>query len=151
MPLVCMQGRFHPFEGYSPAVCTMPIKLFKLLGVKLLILTNAAGGINKTLRVGDIMCIKDHFSHPLLSLNHPLIGMNDSRFGPRFVPINNIYEKSLRDLLKVVGTEIGLDLKEGVYTNIGGPTYETVCDTKLLAADGADVVGRKFVFCVKGF
>ena len=99
VPTVCMQGRFHPFEGYSPALCTMPIKVFKLLGIKTLIITNAAGGINENYNVGDLMVIKDHMSFPLLSLSHPLVGPNDERFGPRFVPINNIYTKNYRDIL----------------------------------------------------
>lgn len=74
LPVVCMQGRFHPFEGYSLALCSMPVKIFKILGVKLLILTNAAGGVNPTYKVGDLMVLKDHISFPLLSLSHPLIG-----------------------------------------------------------------------------
>ncbi len=74
VPVVCMQGRFHPYEGYSLALCSMPIKIFKILGVKLLVLTNAAGGINQAYKCGDLMVIKDHISFPILSLSHPLIG-----------------------------------------------------------------------------
>ena len=98
--VVCMQGRFHTFEGYPTALCAMPCKLFKMLGVKLVVLTNAAGGINRNYQVGDYMLIKDHFSLPILSLHHPLIGPNDSRYGPRFFPINNLYCKSIRDQFK---------------------------------------------------
>jgi purine-nucleoside phosphorylase len=87
-PVVCMQGRFHPFEGYSLAVCCMPIKLFKLLGCHLVFVTNAAGALNRTYQVGDLMVLKDHLSVPLLSLQHPLIGPNDTRFGPRFPPVD---------------------------------------------------------------
>ena len=75
LPVVCMQGRFHPYEGYSVALCSMPIKIFNILGVKLLVLTNAAGGINQSYKVGDMMVIKDHISFPILSLSHPLIGI----------------------------------------------------------------------------
>lgn len=104
---------------YCVAVCTVPIKIFKFLGVKLVILTNAAGGINESYNVGDLMLIKDHLSYPLLNLNHPLVGHNDSRFGPRFLPINAVYDKQMRDLFQVVGNELGIPLHEGVYGVIG--------------------------------
>jgi len=133
VPVVCMQGRFHPYEGYVMAVCTLPIKIFKMLGVKLMILTNAAGALNDTYNVGDLMLIKDHITFPVLSLSHPLIGVNDSRFGPRFLPVNNLYSKDMRDLAKEVSKEIGVNLKEGVYSAIGGPTYETVSDAIFFA------------------
>ena len=108
-----MQGRFHPYEGYCAAICTMPIKVFKLLGVKLMILTNAAGGLNRNYNVGDLMVIKDHLSYPLLTLNHPLVGQNDTRFGPRFLPINLLYDKDMRELLKKVSNETNVCLHEG--------------------------------------
>jgi len=136
--VVCMQGRFHPFEGYSLALCAMPIKVFSRLGVKLVILTNAAGGVNPKYNVGDMMVIKDHISFPNLSLSHPLIGPNDERFGPRFLPINNIYNKKLREQLLNCGKELDIHLHEGVYGNIGGPTYETPSDTRWCLAAGMD-------------
>ena len=141
VPVVCMQGRFHPFEGYSMALCTLPIKIFKLLGCKMVVLTNAAGGLNRVLNVGDIMLIKDHMSLPLLSLKNPLIGVNDDRFGPRFVPINKLYTKSLRDLFKECSKELNISIHEGVYGTIGGPSYETVADSKFCLASGMDCVG----------
>ena len=137
-----MQGRFHPYEGYVMAVCTLPIKIFKMLGVKLMMLTNAAGALNDSYNVGDLMLIKDHITFPVFSLSHPLIGINDSRFGPRFLPVNNLYSKDMRDLAKEVAQEIGVSLKEGVYSAIGGPTYETVSDAIFLRNAGADVVGK---------
>jgi purine-nucleoside phosphorylase len=139
--IVCMQGRFHPYEGYPMAMCTLPIKVFKLIGVRLMLLTNAAGGLNRSYKVGDLMLIKDHFSLPVLNLKHPLIGPNDERFGPRFIPINNIYTKKLRELFKQCSKELNIDLKEGVYGTVGGPSYETVTDSKFLLAQGADCVG----------
>jgi purine-nucleoside phosphorylase len=141
VPVICMQGRFHPYEGYCAAVCTMPIKVFKFLGVKLMLLTNAAGGLNQSYKVGDLMILKDHLSYPLLSLNHPLVGQNDSKFGPRFLPINLLYDKDMRDLLKSIGDENRIGLHEGVYGVVGGPTYETVSDARLYVANGCDVVG----------
>ncbi|CAF0910690.1 unnamed protein product [Brachionus calyciflorus] len=140
-PVVCMQGRFHPYEGYSTALCTLPVKVFKLLGVKLAIITNAAGGLNPNFSIGDLMVIKDHFSLPILSLQHPLVGHNDERFGPRFVPITNIYDKKLRQILHDCGKELNLDLREGVYGTISGPSYETVTDSLFYLRNGADCVG----------
>lgn len=141
VPIVCMQGRFHPYEGYSLALCTLPIKIFRIIGVKLVILTNAAGGLNRSYKVGDLMLLKDHMSYPLLSLHHPLVGPHDEKFGPRFTPINNIYQKNLRDLLLQCGKESGIHLHEGVYASVGGPTYETVSDSKMLLNAGMDCVG----------
>ncbi len=141
-PVVCMQGRFHPFEGYSLALCCMPVKLFKLLGCRLLFVTNAAGGLNKSYQVGDLKVIKDHFSLPLLALQHPLMGPNDERFGPRFPPIDKIYSKPERRLLAECGRELGLVMREGVYSVIGGPSYETHTDCRFLLNAGADSVGN---------
>ncbi|CAF0809643.1 unnamed protein product [Brachionus calyciflorus] len=141
LPVVCMQGRFHPFEGYSMSLCTLPIKIFKLLGCKMVILTNAAGGLNRVLNVGDVMLIKDHMSFPLLSLKNPLIGVNDERFGPRFVPINKLYTKSLRELFKVCSHELNIPIHEGVYGTIGGPSYETIADSRFCLTAGMDCVG----------
>lgn len=142
MSIVCMQGRFHPYEGYSLALCSLPIKIFKLLGCKLVVLTNASGGLNPAYNVGDLVVIKDHFSLPVLNLQHPLIGSNDERFGPRFVAINNVYDKKLRDSLLECATETKIGLHEGVYGTIGGPSYETVTDGLfLLNAAKCDCVG----------
>lgn len=112
-----MQGRFHPYEGYSSALCTMPIKVFKLLGVKLLIITNAAGGLNPDYKLGDLMLIKDHISFSQLSLNHPLIGPNDERFGPRFPPLYRIYCKKLRELFLECSKDLNIEVHEGIYGN----------------------------------
>lgn len=119
----------------------MPVKVFSRLGVKLVIITNAAGGCNPSYNVGDIMVIKDHISFPLLSLSHPLIGPNDERFGPRFLPINNMYNKQLREKFLNCGKELSISLHEGVYGNIGGPTYESPSDTRWCLAAGMDSVG----------
>jgi purine-nucleoside phosphorylase len=139
--VVCMQGRFHPYEGYSVALCTLPIKIFKLMGVRLLVLTNAAGGLNHSYKRGDLMVIKDHMSLPVLTLQHPLSGPNDERFGPRFTPVNNIYAKKLRDVVLECGRDLNVELREGVYAVVGGPSYETVTDSKFLLGIGADAVG----------
>lgn len=139
--VVCMQGRFHPFEGYSNALCCMPIKIFKLLGCQLLFVTNAAGALNRSYQVGDLMVLKDHLSLPLLALQHPLVGPNDTRFGPRFPPVDRVYPAAERELLIKCAEELNLKVREGVYSSIGGPSYETISDARFLLNAGADCVG----------
>jgi purine-nucleoside phosphorylase len=136
-----MQGRFHPYEGYATAICTLPMRVFKLIGVETLVLTAAAGGVNETYNVGDIMIIKDHIALPIWSLNHPLVGENDERFGPRFPPTNRLYKKSLREIFKQTGAELNVELKEGIYISYGGPSYETVSEIRAFRMMGADAVG----------
>jgi purine-nucleoside phosphorylase len=139
--VVCMQGRFHAYEGYSNALCTMPMKLFKLIGVEAVVLTCAAGGINQSFEVGDIMLIKDHIGPILWTLQNPLVGTNDERFGPRFPPANRLYTKALRDLFLKVASDQNIEVKTGVYTSLGGPNYETVSELLALSNLGADAVG----------
>lgn len=141
VPVVCMQGRFHAYEGYSNALCTMPMKVFKLLGVESVILTCAAGGINPDYDVGDIMVVKDHIAPLLWTLQNPLVGQNDERFGPRFPAANRIYTKSYRDTFNKIADERKINLKNGVYSSLGGPCYETVSELRGLSQLGADSVG----------
>jgi len=141
LQVVCMQGRFHPYEGYSSALCSMPIKIFKLMGAKLVILTNASGGINPAYQVGDLMVLKDHISLPGFALSHPLVGPNDERFGPRFLPLNKIYNKKLRDLFKDCSKNLDINIHEGCYGSIGGPTYESPTDSRYCRNIGMDAVG----------
>ena len=136
-----MQGRFHSYEGYSTALCTMPMKVFKLMGIESVVLTCAAGGLNRSLEAGDIMVIKDHLSPLLWTLQNPLVGVNDERFGPRFPATNKIYSKKFRDTFRRVSNELDITIKEGVYTSIGGPNYESVTDARGLLSLGADAVG----------
>jgi purine-nucleoside phosphorylase len=140
-PVVCMQGRFHAYEGYSNALCTMPIKVFKLLGIETVVLTCAAGGINPAYDVGDIMIIKDHIAPLMWTLQNPLCGTNDERYGPRFPPANRLYTKSLRELIQQCANDQSLELKCGVYSSVGGPNYETVSELRALSNLGADSVG----------
>ena len=136
-----MQGRFHTYEGYSVSLCTMPMKVFKLLGVDSVVITCAAGGINTDFEVGDIMMIQDHIAPLLWTLQNPLVGHNDERFGPRFPAANKIYTKELRDTFKQVASENKISIKQGVHTNFGGPNYETVSELRFLKACGADSAG----------
>lgn len=141
VPVVCMQGRFHAYEGYSNSLCTMPMKVFKLLGIESCLLTCAAGGINESYDVGDIMVIKDHIAPLLWTLQNPLVGHNDERFGPRFPAANRIYTRDYRNIFSQIAEEKDILIKSGVYSSLGGPCYETVSELRGLLQLGADAVG----------
>ncbi|VDO00395.1 unnamed protein product [Rodentolepis nana] len=145
--VVVMQGRFHPYEGYEMSQITLPIRVFKLLGVETMIVTNAAGGLNPRYKVGDMMIIKDHISLCGLTGKNPLVGHNEDKFGPRFPAMSNIYTKELRQLGKKIGAElnIGEFLREGVYAAQIGPTYETPAEARFIRLVGADAVGMSTV------
>lgn len=148
IPTVCMKGRFHAYEGYPLWKCSIPVRVMKLLGVKVLIVTNAAGGINENYSAGDIMLIKDHISIPGFAGNNPLKGPNDERWGPRFPPMNKAYDAQLRSVFKSVAKELKMDkhLREGVYCMFGGPCYETVAEVRFIRYGiGADAVGMSTV------
>ncbi|XP_072242780.1 purine nucleoside phosphorylase 6 isoform X2 [Leuresthes tenuis] len=144
---VCMQGRFHFYEGYNIHTVTYPVRVFFLLGVKTLIVTNAAGGLNDTYSVGDIMLIKDHINTPGFAGQNPLCGHNDERFGVRFPCMSDAYDKELRALARKTAEEQGCDsfLQEGVYCMLAGPTYETIAECRVLQTLGADAVGMSTV------
>ncbi len=140
--VVCMSGRFHYYEGYDFEELVIPIRLFHLLGVKTVILTNAAGAINKSFEPGDIMLIKDHLK---LTGASPLRGENLEDFGPRFFDVSNMYTRELRDIAKGVAKEQGIDLKEGIYIFATGPQFETPAEIRLYRMFGADAVGMSTV------
>ncbi|XP_077444963.1 purine nucleoside phosphorylase 5a [Stigmatopora argus] len=144
---VCMQGRFHLYEGYPVQKVAMPMRIFKLLGVDTVILTNAAGGLNQDFKVGDIMIVKDHINLPGFAGTHPLVGLNDERFGVRFPCMSDAYDRELQQLAVDVGQELGFGdlLKEGVYSVLGGPSFETVAECRMLRKLGADAVGMSTV------
>ena len=140
--IVVMQGRLHFYEGYDLKDITYPIKVFKMLGVKTLILTNAAGPVKKELIPSDLMLIKDHIN---FTAKNPLIGKNDDTLGERFPDMSDIYTSSFRDLVKTCAGEENIDLKEGVYLMTTGPSYETPAEVKMFGAFGADAVGMSTV------
>ncbi|KAK2868315.1 hypothetical protein Q7C36_000186 [Tachysurus vachellii] len=146
-PCVCMQGRSHLYEGYAIQKVTMPMRIFKLLGVEMVILTNAAGGLNQDFKVGDIMIIKDHINMPGFAGNNPLFGPNDERFGTRFPCMSDAYDKQMGQLAREVGVELGFSdfIKEGVYCVVGGPSFETIAECRMLNLVGADAVGMSTV------
>ncbi|XP_067385297.1 purine nucleoside phosphorylase-like isoform X3 [Channa argus] len=146
-PCVCMQGRFHLYEGYPIQKITLPMRVFKLMGVETMILTNAAGGLNQDYKVGDVMIIKDHINMPGFAGISPLAGPNDDRFGVRFPCMSDAYDRELRQLANDVGAELGFSdfLKEGVYCVLGGPSFETIAECRMLHRMGADAVGMSTV------
>lgn len=140
--VVAMQGRFHYYEGYSLREVTFPVRVMKALGVRELIVTNAAGGINERFQPGDLMVISDHIN--LLGTN-PLIGPNDPELGPRFPDMTEAYSRRLRQLAKDAAARLGIRLHEGVYVANTGPSYETPAEIRMIRALGGDAVGMSTV------
>lgn len=140
--VVMMQGRYHFYEGYDMAAVTYPVKVMKQLGVKNLIITNAAGAINKQFTPADLMLIKDHIN--FMGTN-PLRGKNDDALGVRFPDMSDVYNAELRKIIIDKAKNIGITLKEGVYAGVTGPSYETPAEIKMLGHMGADAVGMSTV------
>lgn len=140
--VVMMQGRNHFYEGHTMQEITYPVKVMKKLGVKNLILTNAAGAVNKNFKAGDLMIIKDHIN--LMGTN-PLIGKNDDTLGERFPDMTEIYKNNLVKLAKEAAAYVNIDIKEGVYLANTGPSYETPAEINMARILGADAVGMSTV------
>jgi len=143
--VVLMKGRFHMYEGHDMATCAFPVRVWFLMGVEKLMSTAAAGGLNQDFAVGDFMMIEDHVSFPGFAGRNPLTGANDERFGPRFIPLDDAYSPALRQVGREVASEVGMDLKEGVYVQLGGPSFETPAELRMLKALGVDAVGMSVV------
>src|ERR1700694_1733183 len=137
VPVLAMQGRVHFYEGYLLEEVTFPIRTFKLLGIKKLVLTNAAGGIDVQLSQGALMLISDHLN--LMGAN-PLRGPNDDRFGPRFPDMTEVYSRELQELAVAEAHAMGIDLRRGIYAGLAGPSYETPAEIHMLRGFGADAV-----------
>lgn len=140
--VVAMQGRVHFYEGYSIKDVAFPIRVLVRMGVKAVILTNAAGGIKKDFTQGRLVVITDHIN---LQGANPLIGPNDEHFGPRFPDMSMAYDKKFRDLTLAQGRRLGINLGEGVYAALAGPNYETPAEIRYLRSIGADLVGMSTV------
>ena len=140
--VVMMQGRFHYYEGYGMKDVTLPVRVMQKIGVKTLVVTNAAGGVNLGYHPGELMVIGDMFS---MTAQNPLIGPNLDAFGPRFPDMSCAFDKELRALAHECANEQGFALREGVYAQMTGPTYETPADIRMLRTLGADAVGMSTV------
>lgn len=138
LPVVIMQGRVHYYEGYTMEEVVMPVRLMKLLGVQILFLTNAAGGINRSFQPGTLMMLTDQISSFVPS---PLIGANLEEFGPRFPDMSEIYDKVLQDIIQNAADELGIPLQRGVYIQFTGPAYESPAEVRLAGSLGADACG----------
>jgi len=140
--VVAMAGRFHYYEGYSTQEVVFPIRVMKYLGISTLLISNAAGGMNTSFRVGDLMIINDHIS--MLTLN-PLLGKNEEAFGTRFPDMSEPYKKDLIDKALGIASAANYDVKQGVYIGVTGPTFETRAEYKMLNILGGDAVGMSTV------
>ncbi|WP_368491110.1 purine-nucleoside phosphorylase [Clostridium sp. BJN0013] len=140
--VIAMQGRFHYYEGYSMEEVTFPIRVMKKLGVEILIVTNAAGGVNKNYKSGELMLISDHIN---LSERNPLIGKNLEDFGTRFPDMSEAYNKGLIKIAKNAALQLNIQLQQGVYVYMSGPSYETPAEINMLSILGGDAVGMSTV------
>lgn len=140
--VVAMQGRFHFYEGYDMKQVTFPVRVMKYLGVEKLIVSNASGGVNQNYRVGSIVIIKDHIN---FMPEHPLRGKNDERFGPRFVNMSEPYSRKMIVKAKEIATSLNIEVKDGVYLGLQGPTFETLSEYRMVKILGADCVGMSTV------
>jgi purine-nucleoside phosphorylase len=140
--VIVMQGRFHYYEGYEMKEVTFPVRVMKLLGADKIVVTNSAGGVNRNYNVGDLMIINDHLN--FMGTN-PLIGSNQSEFGPRFPDMSEAYSERLIEMTESVAEEIGINLRKGVYLAMTGPSYETPAEIRCISRLGADAVGMSTV------
>ncbi len=142
VPVVCMQGRVHYYEGYPITDVVLPVRLMGMLGAKYLFLTNASGGINRDFSAGDFMLIRDHIS---LFAPNPLIGANIDEIGTRFPDMSSVYDPALSDIILQVADDFGITMKTGVYAQLTGPSFESPAEIRMLGKLGVDAVGMSTV------
>lgn len=140
-----MQGRIHFYEGYSMAQITLPVRVMQRLGIEILIVTNAAGGVHPDFEPGDVMLITDNLNLMGMSGLNPLMGPNLDEIGPRFPDMSRVYDRSLSDMARKVAKENNITLREGVYAGLSGPSFESPADLRFLRTAGADAVGMSTV------
>ena len=144
-PVFVMQGRVHYYEGYSMSQVTLPVRVMQALKIEILVVTNAAGGINPDFAPGDVMLITDHLNLAGMAGLNPLIGPNLDEFGPRFPDMSQAYDRELSALARKAAAQGGVPLHEGVYVGLSGPSFETPADLRFLRMAGADAVGMSTV------
>lgn len=142
VPVVCMKGRVHYYEGYSMEDVVLPIRLMGLLGAEILFVTNASGGMNPSFHAGDLMMITDHIS---CFVPNPLIGANLDKLGTRFPDMSEVYDRKLRELIRQTAEKHNIPLREGVYAQLSGPSYESPAEIRMLKGMGVDAVGMSTV------
>lgn len=142
IPVVCMKGRVHYYEGYDISDVVLPVRLMRMLGAEILFLTNAAGGVNTSFHAGDLMLIKDHIA---MFAPNPLIGPNMEEMGTRFPDMSAVYDRELQQIIRNKAAENGIYLQEGVYAQLTGPSYESPADIRALRMLGCDAVGMSTV------
>ncbi|TDD96998.1 purine-nucleoside phosphorylase [Flavobacterium cellulosilyticum] len=140
--VVAMQGRFHFYEGYSMKEVTFPVRVMKYIGVDKLVVSNASGGVNSDYEVGSIVILNDHIN---MMPEHPLRGMNDDRFGPRFVNMSEPYSRKMIEKAKELALNLNIKVQDGIYLGLQGPTFETLAEYKMVKKIGADCVGMSTV------
>ena len=140
--VICLQGRFHYYEGWTMQEATFPVRVMKILGANNLIVSNASGGVNPAFEVGDIMIISDHIN---FMPEHPLRGKNDERFGPRFVDMHDSYDKPMIAKMEKIARDNNVKIHKGIYLALQGPTFETPAEYKMVKILGADCVGMSTV------
>jgi purine-nucleoside phosphorylase len=145
VPVVVLQGRAHFYEGYSMPQVVFPARTLQVLGIEILVVTNAAGGLNPDFRAGDLMLISDHLNIIGMTGNNPLFGPNDPRLGPRFPDMSEPYDHELRRIAREVAREKAIPLREGVYASLSGPSFESPAEIRFLRLIGADAVGMSTV------
>jgi purine-nucleoside phosphorylase len=140
--VLALQGRFHYYEGYTMQEVTFPVRVMKFVGISRLFLSNASGGLNPEWHVGDIVLINDHIN---FIPEHPLRGKNEKEAGPRFPDMSKVYDERLRNKAKLIALEHNINVKEGVYLGVQGPTYETPAEYRMFRTLGADIIGMSTV------
>ncbi|KAL3789744.1 hypothetical protein HJC23_006737 [Cyclotella cryptica] len=145
---ICFRGRFHSYEGHDMNTVVLPVRTMRCLGVQLVIVTNAAGGLKDSYRVGDVAVIRDHIALPLLCGKNPLVGMNDEELGPRFPPTSNLYDRKLQEIVMEAARNVKMEQYmhgDGTYAFVSGPNYESKSECNMLKMLGADAVGMSTV------
>ena len=147
VPAMCFRGRFHSYEGHDMKTVVLPVYVMRCLCVKVVIITNAAGGLNPDLNVGDVVCVSDHLAIPQLAGKNPLVGPNDDELGPRFPPTSNAYNEDLRMAARNAAKEMGIDFLKthGTYCFVSGPMYESKAECRFLRSLGGDSVGMSTI------